>query len=319
MSLLLCALFSLIFMLPAFFLLRRSGGGLLEYAYHRSPAAGWALSALLGLLSLFGAALCATQYGFFITGAIYPQERGWIFILLFTLCALYMAALGLEAVARLSGPVLALLLLSLLCIVLSLMGDFDPLGMAPPDPTALPAMLGRGYSSFSSTGELMLLLILLPCLKGNVKKGFLWWLAGITALTGAVIATALYTIQDYAATQAYPFYAIAKTALLFGFQRMDALHLVVWTMIGLLKLSLYLIAFAQCFRTFCSPKLQKGLLPAAAAAVILLGLSLSYFWRLFSAAYRLLLSGIPLLCCLLSPVLLRLLPKGRKGGAAVEK
>ena len=260
MSLLLCALFSLLLMIPACLVLRRSGG-LLEYAYSRSQAAGWTLSALLGLLSLFGAALCATQYGFFITGAIYPQERGWIFILLFTLCALYMAALGLEAVARLSSPVLALLLLSLICIALSLLGDFDPLGMAPPELTALPTMLQRGYSSFSATGELMLLLILLPCLKGNVKRGFLWWLAGVTVLLGAVLATALYTIQDYAATQAYPFYAIAKTALLFGFQRMDALHLVVWTMIGLLKLSLYLIAFSQCFRTFCSPRVQKWLLP----------------------------------------------------------
>ena len=319
-SLLFCMLLSLAAMLPAWLILRRSGGGILELAYSRSQAAGWAASTLFGLSALFGAAECAVQYNFFITGAIYPDERNIIFIVQFTLCSLYMAYMGLEAVARLSAPVLLLLLGSLLCIILSLAQDFDPLGMAPPDFSEFPDMLHSAYLSFGTTGELILVLLFLPCLKGKAARGFLGWLAAVAALLAVVISTALYTIQDYAATQAYPFYALAKTALLFNFQRMDALHMVVWTMIGLIKLSLYLYICRQCFSTLCTPRVQRWLLPGAGAVVILLGLLFSFYLQLFFSAYKIILSGIPLLLLVLAaPLVLWLLPKKNNGGAAVEK
>jgi hypothetical protein len=319
-SLLLCALLSLAAMLPAWLVLRRSGGGVLQLAYSRSQAAGWAASTLFGLAALFGAAECAVQYDFFITGAIYPDERNIIFILLFTLCALYMAYMGLEAVARLSAPLLVLLLASLFCIILSLSQDFDPLGMAPPDLSDFSGLLRSSYTSFAGTGELMLILLFLPRLKGNAVHGFLGWLIGVTALLALVIATALYTIQDYAATQAYPFYAIAKTALLFGFQRMDALHMVIWTMIGLIKLSLYLYICRQCLQNLCGPRVQRWLLPGAGAAVILLGLIFSFYLQLFRSACRIIFSGIPLLLLILAvPLLLWLLPRKKEGSAPVEQ
>ncbi|MCI8623674.1 MAG: GerAB/ArcD/ProY family transporter [Provencibacterium sp.] len=319
-SLLFSALFSLAALLPAWLVLRRSGTGILEYAYQKSKTAGYACSTLFGLGALFSAADCAVQYDFFITGAIYPNERNIIFIVLFTLCALYMAWMGLEAVARFSGPLLIALLFSLGLIILSLIREFDPLGMSPPDLSAFPAMLQSAYSTFSETGELVLALLFLPYLKGNVKKGFAGWLAAAVLLLGTVIATAIYTVQDYAATQNYPFYAIAKTALLFYFQRMDALHMVLWTMIGLVKMTLYLYICRQCFSNLCGPRVQRWLLLGEGAAVIALGLVFSFYLELFRAAYRILLSGVPLLLLVSAvPLALGLLPRKRKGDAAVEK
>ena len=151
----------------------------------------------------------------------------------------------------------------------------------------------------------MLVLLFIPYLKGNVKKGFLWWVLGVFALLEGMIFVTLCTVGQYAVTQSYPLYAVAKMARLFYFQRMDAVHMVIWTMIGLIKSALYLFIAQRCLCFLFGAKRKNTILLALGGITILCSLLLAHYFTAYQALYNFTLTGIPLyVAVLLVPVLL---------------
>lgn len=315
-SLVLFVVFSVIIMLPSFLILRRQKGvGLIEYAYQRSQGAGFACATLFALLALSVAIDNVVHFAIFITSAVYPNDSNVIFVVLFTLVALYMVYLGLESTARFSGLALVLLLASIVMIVLSLAREFDTVGLVSPFLNGLKPVVQGGVVSVNETSELMLVLLFIPYLKGNVKKGFLWWVLGVFALLEGMIFVTLCTVGQYAVTQSYPLYAVAKMARLFYFQRMDAVHMVVWTMIGLIKTTLYLFIAQRCLCFLFGAKRKNLILLVLGGITILCSLLLTHYFTAYQALYNFTLTGIPLyVAVLLAPVLLLLIPGRRRKG-----
>lgn len=310
-STLVFAAFALFVMLPVFFILRkRQGQGIIEYAYQKSDAAGIVCATFFALLSLAAVVDNVVHFEMFITTAVYPDERSGLFIVLFTLTVMYLVWMGLESFARLSGALLLGLLFSFVVIAVSLTREFSTVALVSPFMQGTGEILRGGAATLNETGELFLILLFIPYLKGNVKKGFLWWLIALVAALEALMLITLCTVGDYAVTQTYPLYAVAKMARLFYFQRMDALHMVVWTMVGLVKTALYFYICRQCFYYVLPQRAQRYVSPVCGGLAIVLALILSHYFGMFEAAYSISISGVPLLAAVVAlPLLLLFIPK----------
>lgn len=320
----LCAALCALAMLPAFFLLRgKTKRGILEAAYSLSPLAGKVCALLFLFCSLFLAADSLTQFGLFLTSAVYPEQSGAMIVVLFCLTAAVLAMFGLESTARMSGFVLFFLLLSLALIFLSLSKEMSLLPLVSPLLEGTTPIVRGTVVTFAQTSELLLLLLFLPRLRGRVKKGFALWLVGLFLCLLAVTLGTLVSVGGYAQADLYPLYATAKSARLFSFQRMDALHIVIWSLLGLIKTALWLLLARHCaLMLFPHRAISRMALPGAAAVSIVCSLLLLRIFPLFRAVYTVYLSGAPLfiVVCLVPLLLLLFSKKQQKNenGEAVK-
>ena len=316
LGILLSGILFLLAMLPGFLLLRRRQGmGIIEAAYQKNTDLGVAFAAYFGLVSLIEAADNSLRFALFMNTAVYPEEHIWLFILLFIAAAIYVVWLGLEAAARFSGGVLALLILSMLLIAVSLAPRFDTTALASPFLNGGKDVLEGASMTLNETGELVLVLLFIPYLRGNVKKGYLWWTLSLIVTLTLISFLVLTTVGGYAVTQAFPLYAAARSARLFNLQRMDAVHMVIWTMMGFVKTVLFLFIGHRCFCYILSRRTQRHLLLVLSGMVAIASLLLSQYFQVYEALYRLFLSGIPLLVSIvILPLLLILLRSPKKEG-----
>lgn len=308
----------ILLLLPAWAILRPFPNmGIVEYAFQKSPFAGRLTAVILTLYALFEAVGSIVHFALFTTTSIYPGERIWIFIVLFTVTVLYLVWMGLEATARLSGFILAALLVSSALIIGALIPECNSVRLHSPVLNGISPALNSAGSVLSETAELIPILLFIPYIKGgfrSVFRGAIWWILLVGLGMGVMTLFIIASVGEYAQTQAYPIYAVAKTARLFYFQRLDALHMVVWTLVGLIKTFLFLYAARQNLFCILPQRTQKWILPVCGAAVLSVSLILSRSYRAYEAYDRIALSGAPLLICMLIlPMVLRILPSAKRG------
>lgn len=319
LGLLLACLGSVVLLLPVWMILRRHPGmGLIEYAFHRSPGAGTAAATFFSLYALFEAVGSVVHFTIFLTTAIYPQESAWGFVLLFTLAALYFVWMGLEATARLSGLILVALIFSVILISGAFVPEWEALRLCSPFIGGTAPILRSAAVTLSETAELVPMLLLIPYLKDSGKKmtrGFLWWILAVFLALGGISLLLIASIGEYADTQSYPLYAAAKMTRLFYFQRLDALHLFIWTLLGLIKTALFLYVSRQSLFCLLGKRAQKWVLPILGGVTAAGSILLCRSFRAYEAYDAISLSGVPLLLCvLIVPLLVSLCRK--KGGDA---
>lgn len=320
LGLLLACLGSIILLIPVWMLLRRHPGmGLIEYAFHRSPGAGTATATFFSLYTLFEAVGSVVHFTVFLTTAIYPQESAWGFVLLFTLAALYLVWMGLEATARLSGLILAALIFSMILISGAFVPEWETLRLCSPLIDGADPVLRSAAVTLGETVEFVPMLLLIPYMKDADKKmtrGFLWWILAVFLALGGISLLLAASIGEYADTQSYPLYAAAKMTRLFYFQRLDALHLFLWTLLGMVKTALFLYVSRQSLFCIVGKRVQKWMLPLLGGITIVGSILLCRSFKAYEAYDAISLSGVPLLLCvLIVPLLLCLCRK--KGGDAV--
>ena len=130
----------------------------------------------------------------------------------------------------------------------------------------------------------------MPVTNGNVKKGFIIWIAATGLALSVITALLTLSLGESALYQLFPYHAMAQLADLGVLERMDALLTGVWIISAFLRLCLILYLINDiCQKTFKTA--NKVPFTAISGVIILTAVlvsekSLSYSGFIFSLPLR---------------------------------
>lgn len=238
----------LLLLTPLFLVARRSKGrNTHDLALCKNTPAGH-FCALLGLVfSSFQAAQTLTVQADFLAGTIYrlPSRSGLLFALWGGV--IYAVWLGLESFSRLSMGVFLVFILLTAVLFLQSLPRIDFINLHNPFGDGIRPIVRGTLLSAARCGELGAAVLLFP----SVRKSPARWTAGATFVwTGFALILSflvLTVLGNFAALRSYPVYTLALTGSeLSVFGRPDALLLLVWIFLAVIRGALFLWLGAKC-------------------------------------------------------------------------
>ena len=226
-------------------------------------------SLLLCAALVLSIALEVIQGERFYNYVMQQQLQALLFLLLVFGAAYYGAFAGVQALGRAAWPVLALAGASILVLGWSVAGQMQFSHLQTPPATAA-SLAELAIRRFYLPPELVLLPFL--CDQGGDGRGAaklvgaVFLADSLLALLGEMTLGAAYT------SEAQPVYTIARLGGLSVFRRLDALHVGVWLLLFLLKISLYFAGFLRLWRNV-RPNSRHGPYWIALAAVLVVFLA----------------------------------------------
>lgn len=243
---------------------------------------GWAQKLALAVCwagCLVIAALTAGSVARFLSRAFYGGSYGLLAVVLLLAAAAVAAWLGLEATARMGALLLAAALAGLGLLLAGSVGQ-GHLAYLPAPYADLPGTARLlAYSCFTNW-ELLLLPLLTPhCTKPMKKRAIAVWLGLCGGIQAALAVLAMAVLGYYGAGQSWPVYALARCARLALAERMDALLMGVWVLLGFLRCTVALWLAGDLWGRLRKPSTRlwrpalHGLAACLAALLVLSGCS----------------------------------------------
>ena len=225
------------------------------------------------------AALTAGSSARFLSRAFYGGSYGTVAVVLLLAAAAVAAWLGLEAAARMGSLLLAATLAGLALLLAGAVGQAH-LSYLPAPYADLPGTARLLLYSVFTNWELLLLPLLTPhCTKPMKKRAIAAWLGLCGGVQLAVVLLSMVVLGHYGAGQRWPVYALARCARLALAERMDALLMGLWVLLGFLRCTLALWLAGSRWGKLLrpSPRLRlpalHGLAACLAALLLLAGCS----------------------------------------------
>jgi len=197
-------------------------------------------SLLYWLCCMTVAVYTAVNFISFMTDVVYDYRYGWLVAVTFAAAGALAACQGLEGLARGGGILTVLLGAGCAVIALGLWRQYDwqnlTLRLLSWEDTLRGACHG-----FAMNGELFALLLLLPYLReppGAVSCA--GWVGCLTLAAVAVQLMTMLTLGAYGGMKAFPVFTAVTSAGFRNFQRLDSVFLVIWVVLGLVKLAVFL-------------------------------------------------------------------------------
>ena len=240
-----------------------------------SPTAAKVTAALYALGAVWSAALSTVRFELFMSTVMFSgAQMLWLIVLLLA-SAVWIAGRGLEAIARMSVAVAALLAVSLVYVAATTAKDFDPANLELPLQNGALPLLQNGFSAAARTGELASLLVLAPRIKGGIKKGLFFWLL-VFGVTGSAIYTLILGVTGaYGERQMFQLYALTVLSKIGVIERLDSLICAIWVLCSLVRLSFHLTAGARFLEGGFRIKHRAAVYCGLAAAVLAIYAALS--------------------------------------------
>lgn len=215
------------------------------------------LSVIYALFFLWYASVSEARFDIFASTVLYSQSDITIYIILLTACAVYGAYKGLEALGRASVIFLFFIVFSLVFTIITVSAKFDILNITPPLYDSAIPVISNGFSSATRTVEPLTIMILAPYVKGNIKKGFFWWLF-IFFITAQTAFTLIGGVTGkYGDMQLFQLYTLTSLSGFSIFERLDALLSGLWVFCALIKLAFFIYVAVVCIEQGFGVKLKK--------------------------------------------------------------
>lgn len=209
----------------------------------------WLVSIICIVFFFLNAALLLRQFAENTLLTALPQMEFSFIISWYAFIAALGALLGLEALARGTYLLLPLSVFSLLIVLVLLAPNYDTYNLAPWQGYGLLPSLKHGIQNAGTNFGALILVIVAPAMQ-NVRT-FKW--ASILGIMGCVLIKALSVLVfimvfgvAVASEKTLPFFEMARLVYLSRYlQRIEALFIILWVIVGLLgiAISLYLGAY----------------------------------------------------------------------------
>lgn len=229
------------------------------------------------LYLVFFAAIGADSYahfGGFLAEVFFPQDNKLaLAAILFAVC-IYSAVRGLAGIARAGMLVFVLFIAMLLLIFTVSAGEIKWQTLSLPQTKTL---AGAVFEDLGNSSELVMAAFLMGrCEKP--KRGVFTFLAGKLVILEVISILIITVLGKYAMLTQFPFFSLGSYAGLGGVQRLDAVYLVVWTLIAIIRISLTIFICGELLgKIFTGMKQKPKLAPVlVGAAIFLAGLPLLY-------------------------------------------
>lgn len=278
-SVLCSALLTLILLIPVLALNKRDPGlSVIECIGNASPGYARIVALCYGVFAAVVALYTVSTFSVFISSTILPQASMFFLAASMILAAWYGAARGIEPSARLAFLILICFLASLIWIIRGVVPYLEIHTITgEPDQQAVWNFIKSIWSGTARDMEAVLFVLMLPYVKGNKKKGFIWYLVLYSVFAIVCILLMWFSLGKLAQYQRFPFYTLASMAQAPLLDRMDAIHIALWTFFAYLRAGIYLYFSGICFSHFKVRNTTKkvltclGIAGLIAAAVFLSG------------------------------------------------
>lgn len=248
---------------------RRPGMNLADNAYYLlGGKTAIAVVMLYVLYFLLVSCYTLSLFDSFVTNVMSPKVPLLVLSIAIMITACYGAWKGIEALARSSGIILIGVCIALIFLICALLPMIEPENY-PPFLYDGPQYMTNGvFLMIARTSCIPVLAMLLPLVKGNVKKGIFVWNTATYLVIAAMIFTMIGCLGDYLKTQVFPIYAATSVAEIGMFKRLDALFLGIWTTGLFVKMALFLYLISLCFTRMWGKKAGKISILAGGAVIV---------------------------------------------------
>lgn len=265
----LSVVFTVILCVPAFFYMNRNDG-LFGCARAVSEKLNRGIAVFYALYFVFWATVTVSRFQVFATSVLVTEIPPFVFILIIIIASFYAAYLGVQALSRASVIFLAVAVASILFLFAISVKFFEPLNLSPIFYDGYAPVLKNAFYSASSTAEITAIMIYIPQITSNVKKGFITTVFAVLTLTLLLgIPTAL-VLGDLLPHLLFPEYTLATMAEFSMFQNMEASVTAVWILGAFVKTSLMVSLALYCMEQAFKIKHRNLVLAAICVAVSLL-------------------------------------------------
>lgn len=280
-------------LLPAALLLRKRGGyGYIDCAMRLNKGVGTVLALLLFLYAAFIAADSISNFEFLLTSAVYPESSPAFFVVTFTAVCAYAAYMGLEPVTRVNAFIFVLFFFVVAFISLAILPKAEFVYLKNPLDGGTQSFLMQVVNGCFSNFDVIVWLLLAGNVKGSLVKSYAGW-SLITLLTSEYLVLLIAVgLGDYASSRIFPFFSLAALSELSIFQRLDSLHITLWTFMAFIKVSVYLYLAAQSLGHVVPARLRGTAVVASVVAAGGLALLLSSDWSYLNTIQDALQTGI---------------------------
>ncbi len=229
----------ILIMVPVYFLYKKhEGQNVLDIISNKSKIAGKFVSLFYVVAFFYFAVVTIARLDLFAGTIVFPETDVDFMIVVAIILCCYGAYLGFEPLGRSSVISAIFVVPALIFIMLTLTKKVDFLNLTPIFYNGVTPVVEVAVDSVGQTIEYAIIVLMLPRVKGNAKKGFLVWLILQTLLMGIMVFFACTVMGNYAQTQLFPFHTLASLAEFAMFSRLDAIFTSVWIMCAFIKAGL---------------------------------------------------------------------------------
>lgn len=196
-------------------------------------------SFLIGIFLIINGAWALRSFETASHSIRFPVGSRFVAIGLLALAAIYACHVGLKAISRAGVFIFALSILVLLLLLFGAVSRIELLNFTP----VRKNILEFAINDFAMSSEITVLLALLIFTdKDNYVFSFIWLKTLITVIISFIGVTVLGRLTPLVG---YPFFAIGAYSQPIGFQRTDALYIMLFTFLCVMFLSIHLFLAAS--------------------------------------------------------------------------
>lgn len=265
----LSVIFTVILCVPAFFYIRRNDG-LFACAKSVSKNLNKGIAVFYAVYFIFWATVTVSRFQVFATSVLVTEIPPFVFIVIIIIASFYAAYLGVQALSRASVIFLAVAVASILFLFAISVKFFDPLNLSPIFYDGYAHVLKNAVYSASSTAEITAIMIYVPQITSNVKKGFITTVFAVLVLTLLLSVPTVFVLGDLLPHLLFPEYTLATMAEFSMFQNMEASVTAVWILGAFVKTSLMISLTFYCIEQVVEIRHKNLVIFAICACVALL-------------------------------------------------
>ncbi|MBQ8824209.1 MAG: hypothetical protein IJZ64_03155 [Ruminococcus sp.] len=182
-----------------------------------------------------------------------PFSGDFLATAMIALVCLYTASLGIKALARSTTMVFGILIFTLAVMLIGAYQNMHLQNLSfSPDNTIIKSVMYQ----LSYADELPILLILLAFTSGNRTKSTMCFFGGSLILWEFILFLGITVLGRLMKTSSYPFFMIANVSQPFSTQRSDALYLILFVLLCVMRITLFTV-LSEHLLGIAFPKFKK--------------------------------------------------------------
>ena len=312
-------LITFIIVLPIYFLYKKEKGlSIIDVSFKVNSNYGRVVASYYVIYFILTGIKTLFNFNLLITNVLNPLINNQLMMLVIVLISIYAVLKGIEGLVRASTIILFIMICIVFFIFITLTIQIDPINY-------LPMMLDGPYDAVNgliylvaNSSELVAIGLLAAFVKGNIKKGIIFYNVFSYVLSTITIIIVVGAMGSFIKTQFFPIYSATSLAEVGILRRLDSIYLSVFTMGIVAKVSLFLLLFSlSCEKLWGSAHKKKYIL-IGGFLLFTSNLSISNFELKFVYNTELFLI-LTIIALIAIPVMLLLYEKRLKRGKLYEK
>ena len=251
---------------------RNKGEGIFSFANSKSRALGISISVLFLLISLWALIDSMGNLTFFLEYCFSDTYASWAVILVVSAASLYVAYTGISTLARTTGIIAVVTLISLALVLTGFEHhiDFIELNIAVKSPVS--DVIKTIPKFLSASQELAAFIILLEALRNRPSKTVYGYLSIKLVITLISILAVVIVLGDYVTLSKLPFFTLSAFSQTKIIEHYEAFFMLFWTLCAVIRITLFTICAQYCIHQIfpkLNPTIGEGCSLIIASAVTL--------------------------------------------------